>query len=86
MSKKQIFTVKEVKAEAYLHPFTTRATGEAIRSFSDEANNKTSGIGAHPADYILFHLGEFDEISGKITLLDAPHALGNGSDFVIQSV
>lgn len=82
MSKLKIFTVRDVKAEAYLPPFTMRGKGEAIRGFSDEANRSDSSIGKHPSDYVLFYLGEFDELTGAIILTPSPETLGVGTDYV----
>lgn len=81
MSKKLLYTIKDVKAEAYLPIVGVRAKGEAIRIFSDEANNPSSPIGQHPADFILFAVGYFDELTGMIDA-HAPEAVGNGSDFL----
>ena len=83
MSVMKIFTVRDVKAEAYLNPFVMRSKGEAIRGFSDEVARKDSAIGAHPADYILFLIGEFDDQTGEITRYAAPENCGVGSDFLV---
>lgn len=78
----KIYTVRDVKAEAYLNPFVLRSKGEAIRGFADEANRKDSAIGAHPEDYVLFELGSFDELTGKIDLHPAPENVGVALEFV----
>nr|QJB19542.1 MAG: nonstructural protein [Microvirus sp.] len=85
MSKKIICTVKDVKAEAYLPPLYVRSKGEAIRSFSDEANNQDTMLGKHPSDYVLFYLGTFCELTGKFELADSPESLGVGTDYVKSS-
>lgn len=78
----KVFTVRDVKSESYMPPFTMRTKGEAIRSFSDTANSKDSGIGSHPEDYVLFYLGEYDELTAKFDLTSAPEAMGVALDYV----
>lgn len=65
---KQIFTVRDAKAEAYLVPFFARSRGEAIRMLTDAVNDPQHQFGIHAEDYMLFHLGAFDEETGEIHL------------------
>lgn len=62
---KQVFTVYDSKAEMYMPPFMAFNKGEAIRSFSDAAKDPKSMIYAHPEDYTLFHIGEYDDNTAK---------------------
>lgn len=78
----KVFTVYDVKAEAYLNPFIMRSKGEATRGFADEANREDSSIGKHPQDYVLFELGSFDELTGKFDLHAAPESLGVALEYV----
>lgn len=78
----KLFTVRDVKAEVYLPPFTMRSKGEAIRSFASEVGRQDSTIGAHPSDFVLFYLGEFDDSTCSFALAPAPESLGVGIDFV----
>ena len=68
---KVIISVYDVKADVYTPPFFVHTKGEAVRSFSDEVNNKGSAIAAHPENYMLFCLGEFDESSGALKVYAA---------------
>lgn len=76
----KIYTVHDAKAEAYLQPFFMRTNGEAIRSFADACQTNEQ-FKKWPADYTLFELGEYDELTGVITPLKAIKSLGNGLDF-----
>lgn len=82
MSNLIVCTVRDVAAEAYLPPLFVRSKGEAIRSFSDEVNNKDSMLGKHPSDYVLFYLGTYEQNTGTFDLTPSPESLGVGSDFV----
>jgi len=44
-----------------MQPFYTQSRGQALRSFSDTANDQASAIGRHAADFTLFQIGEFDD-------------------------
>lgn len=63
--KVRIFSVYDVKAEAYLAPFTFPENGQAIRAFSDTVNDPNSMFNKHAADFTLFRLGYFDQSSGE---------------------
>ena len=69
---KQIFAIRDSKAEAFHTPFYSQTKGAAIRSISDYANEKGSPLNVHPEDYMLWHIGAFNEISGEIRPLEQP--------------
>lgn len=73
----KLFSVFDSKAEAFNTPMFFQSTGVAIRSFSAAASDEKTDISRFAADYTLFELGEFDEHSGKFTILPAPVSLGN---------
>lgn len=79
---KQIVIIRDAKAEMFMNPVFSVAVGEAIRSFEDEVNNPQSPLNKHPEDYTLFHLGTFDEATGKFDLFEAPVSLGGASDYI----
>lgn len=60
----KMFSVYDKQACAFLPPFGARAVGQAVRSFMDAVNSKDHEFAKHPADYELYHVGEFDEIAG----------------------
>lgn len=83
----KIFSIHDGKASFYGQPWYARTKMEAQRSFADGINDVTNPnnlMAKHHADYTLFELGEFDDATGKITLLDAPLPLGNGVDYKQQ--
>ena len=78
----KIVTVLDSKAEAYLKPLFFKSKGEAIRMFENEVNgNHDTMLSKHPEDFTLYEIGEWDERSGKLTILEAKIAIGNGMDF-----
>ncbi len=81
-----ICSIYDSKAEAYSQPMYFQSVGQAVRSFSDEANRADSNIGKHPEDYTMFHFGNFDERSGDFKMLEAPVALQKAINVVIEKV
>lgn len=59
-----VFSVFDKAVQAYLQPFYARSAGEAIRSFAELANDVGTNVARHPADFVLYRLGEFDDNSG----------------------
>lgn len=91
-----IFTVKDTVAEFYMQPFFARTKGEAIRSFAQAVNDdpKTSQIAAHPDQYELYYLGDFDEQTSLLVGNEGTNPdgstcatsdlIGSGADFKNQ--
>jgi hypothetical protein len=77
----QVFTIYDSKIESYYKPFYALTKGEAIRSLTDELQQKDSMIAKHPSDYTLFHLGEYDDSTAQFNSLNTPHSLGVATEF-----
>lgn len=60
----EMFTVYDKAVQAYLPPFYCRSHGEALRSFTATVNEKDHQFNKYAADYVLFHLGQFDDAGG----------------------
>ena len=73
--KTKMFTVYDVKANAYLPPFHMQSVGEAHRSFEDTCNTPDHPFNKHPTDYTLFEVGTFDDNNCKIEMLETPHPI-----------
>lgn len=59
--KKLVCAVYDTRVRAFLNPIFCTTKGEAIRSFSDVVGDDRAPFKAHPEDYSLFVLGEYDE-------------------------
>lgn len=77
----KIFSVRDLKAEAYLQPFFSANTNTATRAFQDACRQADSPFAKHPEDYMLFELGLFDDVSGEVESI-TPKALGIGTEFL----
>lgn len=56
----KLYTVYDVKTEAYLKPFEANAKGEAIRLFKKSVNTPDHPFQQYPEDFTLFEIGEWD--------------------------
>jgi len=65
----KVFSVYDDKAEAYMSPFYFHSRGQAIRAFSDTANDENSQLHKHSGDFTLFCIADFDDATGLIVNL-----------------
>lgn len=63
----KVYSVLDKAVNAFLPPFFARARGEAIRSFSEAANDEKHQFRRHLDDYVLYELGEFNDAAGIFT-------------------
>ncbi|QXP08193.1 MAG: nonstructural protein [Arizlama microvirus] len=68
----QIFALFDKKAIAFMPPFFYQQKGEALRAFSELANDGKSSPSKYPEDFSLFHLGEYDDQKGVISPKNPP--------------
>lgn len=78
----KVYSIKDVKVEAFMSPFFMPTDGAALRAFADEANSADSNLRKHPEDYVLYGLGDWDDQTGKLSPFDAPRSLGVASEYV----
>lgn len=74
MAKLGLCAVFDSKVGAYAPPFHVRSRGEAIRSFEDACRDDKMPFKAHPSDFTLYYIGEFDDNSG-VLLSSGPERL-----------
>lgn len=78
----QIFSIHDSKAEAYFPPFHLHNKSMAIRQFGDMVNDPTTQLSKHPADYTLFHLGNWNDQTAQYSKKMDPVSIGNGVEFL----
>lgn len=82
----KVFCVYDSAAEAYALPFFQKSTGEAVRGFSTAAKDPQSQLSKHPADFTLFEIGEYNELTGEISMLQAHKNLGKALEYTQASL
>lgn len=78
----KMFSVYDSKGQFYSNPFFAKSSAEAIRSFEMGVRDPSTMLSKFPGDFILFELGEFDEVHASFKLLKAPNNLGCAVEFV----
>jgi hypothetical protein len=68
----KIFSIYDVKAQAYINPFFLPKVAIAIRSFVDCVYDPNHQFGKNPQDYTLFTLGEFNIETGEFEIHESP--------------
>lgn len=81
MSKLQVFEIYDLKGLYYEKPIFLRSKGDALREWQTIANDESIKIGKFPEDFCLYHIGEFDEITGKIEQFKAPVSMGKAAEY-----
>lgn len=80
--KLKMFTVFDTKVGAYMQPFYARSTNDAIRSFTQAANDSSHQFGKWAEDFCLFEIGAFDDQTCGFELKDTPVSLGKAIEFI----
>lgn len=71
-----IYTIYDIKAEAYLTPFFSPNKGLALRMFMQAGAEPTSNVHQFPADFTLFELGSFEQDTAKFEIHNAVINMG----------
>ncbi|AAG45347.1 nonstructural protein [Bdellovibrio phage phiMH2K] len=80
----KVFSIRDSKTGVYGTPFYQHTHGQAERSFQQLAKDPQSTVANHPEDFDLFHLGEYDDQTGKLTPLDTPEHCVKAIDLIKQ--
>lgn len=72
----EVFCVYDSATGAYMQPFFARSTGEALRSFTELANDPKTSVHKYPSDYTLFLLGFWDDNSGIFSTSPPERVIG----------
>ena len=68
----KMFVIYDSSAQAYGNPLFMPSKGYAIRALIDAVKGADKMISAHPGDFSLFEVGEYDPQSASFKLLPAP--------------
>lgn len=65
--KKQIFVIFDTAAQVYNTPFFMLNEATAVRAGKSLLDDPTSDIARSPSDFAMFHVGEYDDETAKLT-------------------
>lgn len=68
----KVFSIRDSKTEIFNKPFYSITAGEAERSFQTLVNDPQSAVFNYPEDYDLYLLGDYDDVTGKLSALQTP--------------
>lgn len=74
----KLFAIYDKKALHYGNLFPAPTLGAGERAFSDAIANTESQYNAHPDDYALYHLADYDDSSGSIDPRLVPELVAEG--------
>lgn len=83
--RRPVVAVWDSAVGAFAPPMVVPSIGHAVRSFSDEVNRADGNnmLHAHPEDYALHHVAEFDEDYGTFSVPEeGARVLARGKDCV----
>lgn len=80
MPIQQVLAVRDRATDSFGVPIFVPAVGAAVRSFADEINRRDSPLQAHPEDYDLYHLAEYEDREGQLKPFSTPRLVAVGKD------
>lgn len=60
------YSIFDTKALIFHAPFFFAQDGQAVRALSDLVADTNTQIGRHPADFVLYRVGDWDDQSGQL--------------------
>lgn len=73
MSLLNIYTLRDIRTEAFHRPFFLQNRAVLERSIHDALSDENNMICLHPEDYQIYSLGTYDEQTGEIKATPATH-------------
>lgn len=85
--KLKVLAVRDNVADVFANPIFTQNIGIAVRSFGDEvkrphSEERPNPLNNHPTDFDLYHLGDFDDETGRFEMLEIPSKVAAAKDYV----
>lgn len=82
----KVFSVRDMKAEAFLQPYFSPTQGAALRAFGDACAKSDSPFYMHPNDYVLYEIGSYEDSDGLLSPVVPVKMLACAADFVDKIV
>lgn len=71
----QAYSILDLKTGAFNVPFFMSHEAMAVRACVDLAQDATTTVGRHPADFTLYWIGSFDDQTGYLDPMTKPQAV-----------
>lgn len=82
--KQLVYAMYDSKAEVYSRPMYMVNDATAVRNFVNACLDERSQMYSDPADFTLFRLGEWDDVTGLFSEEEMSVNLGNGLSLMTQ--
>jgi len=76
-----VFSLYDSKAKSFGPPFFLHQRGQAIRALGDLVKDGQSMVSRHPEDFVLYHIGEFNDSTGEYINKNPHDLISMASDF-----
>lgn len=63
----RVFAVQDIQGGFFHPPMCAMTEGMFLRMMSDMVASKGHPYNLHPADYMMYEIGEYDELTGLLT-------------------
>lgn len=80
----KVFSVRDMKSEAFLQPYFSVNQGTALRAFDEACQKQDSPFYKYPNDYVLYEIGSYDDETGLLTALTPVKMMSCAADFSLQ--
>ena len=80
--KQEMYAIHDNKASFFMTPWPCRNVGIARREFASVCANKDTSMGKFPADYTLYHVGEYDDNTAIVKSLTPPVRIADGVEIL----
>lgn len=67
-----MYSIRDSKSEVFNTPWFAKTHGEAERNFLALTNDQQSMVAKYPEDFDLYHVGTYDDQTGKLYPLETP--------------
>lgn len=84
MASLAVFSIKDVKAEAFLHPFFTHNAATAEREFRRALKDPAAKFVHNPEDFSLYQIGLWNDEVGVIVASEVPELVITAQSIVDQ--
>jgi len=84
--KSKFYAIYDSKSEAFSNPFVIKTRGEALRGWTDAANDPKTQYYSHPADFTFFEIGEYEDQTGQLIPFETKIPLGTALEFKRDSL
>ena len=78
----ELYAIHDNKASFFMTPWPCRNVGIARREFASACANPETAMGKFPADFVLYHIGEYDDHDASVKSLTPPVRICDGVEIL----